>query len=481
MESNSIASNAKRSMVWSFIEKASVQGLGFIVSLILARLLSPEDYGVIAIIMVFGTIANVFIDCGILKALIQNQNCGEKDYSTALYTNILLGLTCYIALFFLSPLIADFFEIPSLCDTTRVYGIVLIVTSLNVVQRARYQKEYNFRTITVISLIALIVGGACGLYQAFTGFGVWSLVSYYLIMEVVRTLLYWILGGWWPVMVFSRSSFNRIFKFGSKLLAANMLHIIIYNLYTFVIGKMFSANILGLYSRGQSISNIFPANMSYVMEQASYPILCNVQNDKELLKSYFRRYIQFSFAITAPLCMLLAVLAKPLVVVILTEKWIDAVFYIQVLSIAYAFDPIMRLNAIVINTTGKSEYSLYSEIVKKFVFVITILTTCLFGIKTMACGMVFNSFADIFIVTFFVKKVANYTLIDEIKDLLPYFIGSLLMMICVWSFSFIFINEYHLIIFGSILGIMVYIVSIMILAPHSCSSLVEYIKSSNKK
>ena len=485
MNSNNIMNKAKTSFLWSFCEKVSVQGLGFIVSLVLARLLSPEDYGTIAIITVFCTIANVFIDCGILKSLIQNQNCKEIDYSTAFLMNVMLGVFCYILLYISSPFIAIFFKMPTLCNITRVYAIVLIVTSLNVVQRARYQKVYNFRTITVISLVALLVGGFCGLYLAFAGYGVWALVFYYLVMETVRTILYWVLGGWCPAFVFSKHSFKRIYSFSSKLLAANMFHIIVYNLYTFVVGKIYNATVLGVFSRGQSIANLFPANMSYVMEQASYPVLCNVQNDKSLLKYYFDRYVQLSFALTVPVCSLLIILAKPLVLVILTDKWIEVVYFVQVLAIAYAFDPIMRLNAVVVNTTGKSEYSLYSEILKKTFLIIILIVTCFWGIKAMAWGMVLNSIADIFVVMFFVKKVTGYSFMDEVKNLSSYLFSSLILMLFVFICTYYIYNEYLKIVCGCIVGFIAYSCSLRLLAKkqfHQIINLVRsIIKSNNAK
>ncbi len=417
--SENIKQKAVTSVVWSFIEKISVQGVSFVISLLLARILLPEDYGTIAILTIFIAVATVFIDGGFSNALIQNQNRTERDFTTAFWTNVGIAAFCYFLLFIGAPYMAIFFEQPLLKDVIKVYGISLIISSFGLAQKARFYIAYNFKIIATISLVAIIIGGIIAILMAYNGFGVWSLVYYHIVVESLRTIGLWTFGQWCPSLNFSLDSFKNIFNFGSKLLGANMLNVISSNLYTFVVGKLFNATNLGFYSRGQSIAYIFPSNFSNIMHQASYPVFCEIQNDRERLKTYFSKYIQISFMLCAPVMTLLAVLASPIIELLLTERWLPCVFYIQVLAIGYMFDPVMRLNTNVINVTGHSEYSLYAEIWKKVALLLILLTTCFISLKAMTVGLALYSLFDMLIVSIYVKRVVNLSFWGEFKLLLP--------------------------------------------------------------
>lgn len=456
MASDNVIQKAKTSMVWSFIEKVSVQGTSFLISLVLARLLMPQDYGVIAIISIFMSVASVFIDSGLSSALIQKQDRTDSDYTTAFFTNIIVASLCYVTLFLTASPISVFFETPILKDVTRVYAIVLIIGSLSIVQKTRCYIEYNFRLLAAVSLFAILCGGISAIYFAYNDYGVWSLVYYNLITETIRTAGLWIVGRWYPRLVFSKKSFLHICKFGTNVLGANMINVITANFYTFVVGKLFSATSLGFYSRGQSMAYILPSNVSNMVVQASYPIFCELQSDREKLSFVFQKYIRLVFALVAPIMALLVVLSKPLVIILLTEKWLDSVYFIQILAIAYAFDPVMRLNANVINVTGRSDYTLKAEILKKVALIGLLILSYSFGLKAMTIALAFYSFADLYIVSFYVRNVTGVTLLHQVKLLLPIICYSVISGAICSFVKFLLPSCILQILIGGCLGILAY-------------------------
>lgn len=470
---NSVKQKATKSLVWSFIEKMSVQGVGFFIGLILARLLAPEDYGIIAMLYIFIAVATVFIDGGFSNALIQNQNRTQIDFSTAFWVNVIVAILCYLALFICAPYMAEYFEQPRLEKVTRVYGLSLVISSLALVQKSRFYISYNFKLVAYVSFVAILISGVIAILMACRGWGVWALVWYNLILETVRTIGFWIFGKWVPRWEFSFKSFCGIFSFGSKLLGANIINVIASNLYTFVVGKFFNAAQLGFYSRGQSMAYIIPSNFSNIMTQASYPVLCEVQNNQEKLKEYFVKYVKCSFMLIAPVMTMLAALASPLVTVILTEKWLPCVPFIQILAIGYMFDTVMRLNASVINVTGHSEYSFYAEVLKKIALVGLLMITCHWGIIPLTIGLAFYSVVDLMIIGIFLKKVVGFCFYDELKQIFPY------MVFCIVSFYGIkgvmeFIQGQFLQIFlGVIVGLLIYILQVLLFQRTFVLSLVD--------
>ncbi|KAA5403992.1 lipopolysaccharide biosynthesis protein [Bacteroides cellulosilyticus] len=468
-----IKSRAAKSVVWSFAEKLSVQGIGFIISLILARLLVPEDYGVIAILHIFISVATVFIDGGFSNALIQNQKRTEKDFSTAFYTNIGVACFCYLILFFVAPYLADFFLQPLLKDVMRIYGISLIISSFALVQKSRFYINYNFRIIAYISFIAIVLGGIVAIFMAYKGLGVWSLVWYHIIVELIRTVSLWLLSRWKPSLCFSRQSFYTIFGFGSKLLVANMINIIAANLPTFMIGRLFNATNLGLFNRGQSLAYFIPLNFSNVLTQACYPVFCEVQNDGQRLRFFFVKYVRISFVIISPVMTILAVLASPLVSFVLTDKWLPCVPFIQILAIGYMFDPVMRLNANVINVTGHSEYTLYSEIFKKTILLFILMTTCWLGLIGMAIGLALYSLVDLLAVSIYVKKVVGVNFINEMVMLVPQILYCAITGIIVSFCSNLFSTPIIQLVVGTLTGVFTYALLMLIFSRSLIGDLVK--------
>lgn len=415
------------SLFWSGIEKFSVQGIGFIISITISRLVTPDDYGLIAMLSIFIAVSQIIIDCGLSNYLIQKLDRDSTDYSTIFYLNIFVGLACYLILFCVSPLIATFYKQPLLTKILRIYALILIIGSLTQVQRAYIYINNQYRKLSYISVTSILLSGLFAILVAYKGGGVWALVVYYLLQATISSSIIWIASDWHPQLKFSKQSAYKAFNFGYKLLLANIINTISSNLYTLVIGKKFNAINLGYYSRGQSISYVYPSNISNMFNQAAFPILCECQNDNKLLSDTIIKYLRASAVITFFPMAFLIMTAEPIIALLLGEKWLPSVFFVQILAFGYMFDPIMRLNAIILNVKGQTKYSLQAEIIKKITLIGILFITMPFGIKYIAVGLALYSLCDIIIVSIFVKKVSGVSLMDEIIEIGPILVSTILL------------------------------------------------------
>ena len=427
-----IKEKAINSVIWSSIERISVQLIHFTIGVFLARLLTPADFGLISMIYVFIAIAQTFIDCGFSNALIQNQDREENDYSTAFYSNLFIALFCYIVLFLASPYIARFYGEPKLILLLRILGINLIINSLFLIQRTILIINLRFKPIAIIALITIIIGGGIGVYMAFKGYGVWALVGQYFFSSVTSMLCYWFITRWHPLLNFSSKSFKRLFGFGSKLLFAGLLHTVYSNLYSLVIGKKFKATELGYFTRGQSMAYLVPQNFTAIITQSLYPVLCNLQENPLKLKSAFLAYVKMAAFITFPIVLLIAAVAEPLVSLLLTDKWLPCVIFIQILSVGYIWDPIQRINANSLSVKGQSKYVLYSEIIKKGAGIVILLISLGFNLKIICIGLAAYGIVDVFISSLFTKKVMDVSFFDEIKAVTPFLIVAIISSFIAW-------------------------------------------------
>lgn len=424
MSDNTIKTKATSSLLWSSVEQFGTQGLSLIITIVIARLITPEDYGLIAMLSIFMALSQVFINCGFSNYLIQNKKRTENDFSTVFVLNVAIGILCYFILFVCAPFIAKFYNRPLLSDIIKLYSVTLIISSLTLVQRAKFYIDYKFRKLSVITIISMIFAGFVAILLALHNFGVWTLVGYHLAQTTLASALIWVTTDWHPQLLFSIEIAKRAFHFGSKLLGANLLSAGVSNLYTMVIGKKFQVVELGYYSRGLSLAIVFPSNFANMLQQATYPVLCELQDDKERLKDLFCKYIIMAGMLCFPFMALIVGIAEPLVKVLLTDKWLPAVPFVQILAVGYMFDPIMRLNSIILSVTGKTSLSLYSEIIKKVVLIGILFTSLPFGIYWVASGVIMYSLLDLAIVSFFVNKIIPFPLWSEIKLLLPYILFS---------------------------------------------------------
>lgn len=414
-----IKNQASHSVFWSAVERFSTQGVQFVLGMIIARFLLPSDYGTIAMLSIFMAIAQTFIDGGFINALIQKKQCSQQDYSTVFFFNIFMSIGLYGILYLCAPWIANFYNEKLLTQVMRVIGLTLIINSLGIVQQAKLTIELNFKQQAIASFIAVLISGIVGVMLAYQGFGVWTLVIQSLTSNLLRVILLWIFAHWKPLPYFSKNSFTTMFSFGSRLLLSSLLHTTYTNLYSLVIGKRFAPIELGLYNRATTIAQFPSNNLATVIVRAIYPIQCRIQDDTPALKELFIKYLRMSCYIIFPLMTILCVLAEPLVKIILTEKWLPAVPLIQILCLAYMWDPIMKINNSLLNVKGRSDYFLYAEIIKKIVALIILIVTLQFNVQIMCLGLILYALADMLIISLYVRKTINITIKEQIKALFP--------------------------------------------------------------
>lgn len=453
----SVKQQATKSVLWSAIERFSVQGIQFLLSIIIARLLLPTDYGLIAMLSIFMAIAQTFIDSGFANALIQKKNRTETDYSTAFFFNIAVSVVLYLLLYLSSPAIANFYHQEELNAITRIVGISLIINSFGIVQQAKLTIALNFKRQAIASLTAVIISGIIGVGMAYSGYGAWALVWQSLLNNFLRVALLWFFSKWVPLFCFSKESFRTLFSFGSKILLSSLLHTIYTNLYTLIIGKKFSAGELGYYNRAFTLAQFPSTNLTNVIVRAVYPIQCRLQDDDEQLRSMFLKYMRMACYLIFPVMIGFCALAEPVVRLLLTDKWLPAVPLLQILCIAYMWDPIMKINHNMLNVKGRSDYFLYAEILKKIVAFSILFLTIPFGVKIMCAGLILYAFADIIIITYYTRKLTGISLLLQIKVLLPVVLLSFSMGGLVYLTTLFLENVWIQVLLGLVVGVSYYV------------------------
>ena len=411
---------------WNAIGRFSTQGIGFVIGLLLARVLSPSDYGVVGMVGIFFAIAQTFIDSGFGSALIRKKDCSEADYNTAFYFNIIVGIICCIALSISAPYIAIFFETPILKDIVIVMSINMLINSATIVQWAKLNSAIDFKTQAKISLITTIVSGIVGLTLAYTGFGVWSLVLQNLFSTRLRTILLFKVTKWSPKWIFSKESFKYLFNFGSKILTASLLHTIYANMTTIIIGKVYTAKDLGYYSRGESMASLPSTNITGILQSVTYPILSKIQDDDERMIQVYRKYIAMSSMVIFWGMCLLAALAKPLIITLLTDKWLDSVIYLQIFCFALMFDHLCQLNLNILYVKGRSDLVLRLEVIKKSISISMIIAAIPFGVLAICISRAIYTQIAVFINTYYTGKLFGLGYLTQVKDFSAYLFGALL-------------------------------------------------------
>lgn len=454
----SVKQQAAKGVMWNTIERFSSQGIQFVLTIVIARILSPNDYGLVAMLGIFMAIAQTLIDSGFGNALIQKKDRTETDYSTTFYFNIIVSVLIYFLLFFIAPWISSFYDQPSLVSITRVFGLVLIINSFSIIQQARLTVVLDFKKQAFASLLSVLAGGVVGVWMACHGWGVWTLVWQALISAFFRSLLLWIYARWMPRRLFSWESFRGLFSFGSKIMLSAMLHTLYTNMYSLVVGKVFNAVELGYFNRAYTLGQFPVQNFSNIVFKVVYPIQCRYQNDTEKFNYIFVNSLRISCFFIFPLMLGIVILAAPLVEILLTDKWLPIVPLLQIVCIAQMWDPVMRMNASVLDAKGRSDYRLYSEVIKKIVAFGILFVSIPFGIKVMCAGLVLYSFADMVIIIGYSRKVTGIGYCKQFLNLLPVILLSIgmagltyLVVNCLSSFPGIL-----QILIGGITGVAIY-------------------------
>lgn len=413
---------------WSFLEKYSTQGVSFIVTLVMARILTPGEYGLIGMLAIFMALGQVFIDGGFANALIQKKNRSETDFSTVFWINISIGLLSYFILFISAPAIASFYKYDILKPIIKIYGLNLILSSLSAVNKVKLTVELNFKTQLKISLISACTSGIAGIVCALNDLGVWAIVVQSNVLAAMTAILSFIFVRWKPSFELSRKSFNSLFSYGSKLLVAQIISTVYIYLYNLVIGKKYTKEELGLYTKAGLFVQMVSTHLAAVMTRVSFPVLSRVQNNDEKLMGAYRTFIEMVAFIVFPVALGFCGVAKPLIVSLITEKWLGCVPFIRILVFAYLCDGITIVNLNLLYVKGKSNIVLRLEIIKKTIAVTLLFIAFRHSVKAICLSQVIYAVIALILNTRNTKKLLNYGFLNQIKDLFPYFMCSLVIM-----------------------------------------------------
>lgn len=441
-------------LLWSFIDGFASQGVQLIVGIILARILSPREFGLIGMLTIFIAISQSFIDSGFSNALIRKNNCTQNDYSTIFYFNILISVIFYFLLFIFAETISLFFNEPQLKSLIQVLGIGLLFNSLVIVQRTILTKELNFKLQTRISIVSSLGSGIIAIILAYKGFGVWSLVALTISRFGFSAFFLWFWTTWKPVWIFSKNSFNELFSFGSKLLVSGLIDTIYRNIYNLIIGKYFSAIELGYYTQADQFQSLPSQNLNGVISKVSFPVLSSIQNDKIRLKAAYQKLIKSTMIFSFVLMIGLAAVAKPMVLTLIGEKWLPMVIYLQMLCFVGMFYPLHALNLNMLQVLGRSDLFLRLEVIKKLIAIPTIIIGVFFGIKIMIVGMLITNLIAFYLNSYWSGKFIGYSSFQQIKDILPSFCLASFVGIGVF-FTGYFLNlpNYYILFIQILIGI----------------------------
>lgn len=417
--STSLREKSFNAFLWVILDKAGSSTMNFVFSIVLGRLLLPADFGFVAMVMVVFAISSAFVDSGFSQALIREKDISEADKSTTFIFNLVTSLVVYTILFLAAPSIAAFFKQDSLTNIIRIMGLDLIINAFAIIQLATLTQQIDFKTQTKARFLAVILSGAVAIILAKMGWGVWSLIAKILVMSFTRTVLYWMLQPWKPTWVFSMASFKRLFRFGSKLLISGLLTNIFDNLYNLLIGKFYNASALGLYTQAGNFANIVIKSLYETIQGVTYPILTKLQDDLVRLKDGFRLILRLCSFLMFPTMALLAILAKPVILMLLGEKWVGAAPFLQLLCISGATHHFHSLNLNMLLVLGRSDIGLYLEILKKVIITISILISIQFGVYALVVSQVIVTYVSLFINSYYSNKFLKYSFSAQIQDVLP--------------------------------------------------------------
>ncbi len=422
---------------WNFLDNILNRGISFVVGIVLARLLSPSEYGLIGIIMIFIAIFNSIVDSGLGSALIRKNDCTEEDYDTVFHSNLFLSIIMSLLFFLCAPLIADFFNEPQLKPLAQVMSCTLIINALSIIQNTLLLKQLDFKGKMVISMISSLASGAAGIAMAYSGYGVWSLVGQQISRQVLYTTLLWLHNRWIPRLRFSKSSFHELFGFGWKLLVSGLIDTVWKEIYQVVIGKFYTPATLGLYSRAHQFSTIFSSNLTSVVQSVSFPALSKVQDDPEKLKRGFRKVNKTSMLISFAMMFGMMAVAEPMVKVLIGDKWLPCVPFLQIICLQMVLYPLHSQNLNLLEIRGRSDLFLKIQIIKKGISVVPIILGIFISIYWMLVGSVFTGLIGLYVNSYYSGSLLDYDLREQLKDIAPSFAITLSMAIFVYMLSFL--------------------------------------------
>lgn len=443
-------------MIWSAVQKFGNMGISFVSNIVLARMLTPEDYGCIGMLAIFIVVSNTFVDGGFGSALIQKKDPTQEDYSTIFWWNIFISSVLYGVLYLSAPFIAEFYHMELLSSILRVQGIVLIINSLNIIQTNQLRKQLKFKRLANVTIIAHIIAAVSAIILAWKGWCVWALVAQQIIASSFISILLWILNKWMPDFSFSKESFKQLFSFGSFILISNLINTFCNNIQGLLIGRFFSPAIMGYYTQAYRLEAIASQSFSGVADQVSYPVLSKFQNDNNAMKSVLQKLmISLSF-VTFPMMLILILVAEPLIILLYGEQWLASVPYFQILCVAGMAVCLQGVLYFAVASKGKSKDLFVWTIIKRSVGLLAmIIGMCLWNVKGLLWGMVFGSWFLMFSNAYLVSKHVGYKLFHQIKDLLPLSFVSLLAFFLTYIISFFLVCDVYI---ESLIVVLVYLV-----------------------
>lgn len=447
---------AAKGVAWSAIERFSVQGVQFLVSIVLARLLTPDDFGLIAIVLVFSVIFQTLNESGLNTALIHKLDRDDLDFSTAFYANIAIGIISYLLLFFASPFIASFYDSPQLVPVMRILSLDLVIKSLGLVQLAKYTIKVDFKTQARASLIAALISGTVGIITAYLTHSVYAIVAQQMTNNTVYVLLMWIFAKWKPMLAFSFERFKGLFSYAYKLILARLISVVFDDIYSLAIGKLYTPAVLGYYNRAMSFRSVLSRNLISIVQRVSIPMLCEAQKSNEKMQNVLLKFMSTTALLVYPLLAGLMVLSKPLVLVVLGEKWLEtSTMLIYGCPVGF-FYLISTFNRNVFNATGRTDWALKAEIIKKTIFIGIFLLTMHYQIKVLLVGLIIISVIEMLIDTAFSRKQIGISLFAQIKSLAGVLFATVIMSVAIIAFNTFVQNVYIQLIAGFVIGVIVY-------------------------
>lgn len=456
--SESLKDKTVKGVGWSAIDNVSQYAVTFVVSIVLARLLSPEDYGLIGLISVVTAVCTTLVNGGFTTALIRKKDATDDDYNTAFIVNLGMSLLLYAFIYFCSPFIADFFNREELVSLTRVSSLGLIIGALSLVQKARLTKRIDFKSQTKITLTASIISGIIGIVMALLNFGVWALVAQTLSSQILRTVFLWIINKWIPELRFSKGSFHDLFGFGWKMMLSSLLETVWKELYQVIVGKFYSPATLGQYTRGKHYSQMLSSNLTNVIQRVTYPVLSNIQDDKVRMVRAYRKMITTTMFITAISMFFLGAIAEPLIYCMIGPKWQEAATYLPLICITGSTYPLHAMNLNMLQVQGRSDLFLGLEVIKKIIGIGPLAVCIFYGIMPMLYTSIITSIIAYFLNSYYSGKLIGYSSWMQIRDIAPSYGIATLVALSVFFFKYLPISNWLILPLQFIFGIAVFFI-----------------------
>lgn len=453
MQQESLKNKTIKGVGWSAADALLGQGVTFIVGLVLARLLSPDEYGLIGICLIFTTVLNGIVDSGFSNALIRKKDVTDEDYNTMFTTNMAISIVLYVLLFISAPFVSDFFHRVELTALVRVTGLILFFNALSITQVTILTKNIDFKTKTKASLVSAIISGVIGIAMAFKGYGVWALVAQQLSKQLLFTLCLWVLNKWWPKFTFYKDSFKYMWGFGWKLLASGILNNVWNQLYQVVIGRCYTSSTLGHYTRANEYASIFSSNLTLIVQRVSYPVLAEIQDDKERMVLGYRKVIKVTMFVTAVCMISLGAVSEPLIYTLIGTKWQEAATYLPLICISMSLYPLHAINLNILQVLGRSDIFLYLEILKKIVGIVPIVIGIFCGIYYMLLTSILTGVISLYLNTWYTGKTLNYSFWKQLRDIAPSYFTALVIALAVYFLKYLSLPYYVVLMLQIIVGL----------------------------